>query len=144
MHADDSFICPHQIAEIGGSSDNPYRAYILPLAQKQIGLLYAVLGLSASHLGQMTEDSQLHQDVAVEYRMRAIRALSEEIRKSQEESLSEDEQDAVFAIIQILLLHDVWPACPQGKRRDGSSHYLDLRIGYFQPWHPHHRGHVCL
>lgn len=108
MHADDSFICPHQIAEIGSSNDNPYRAYILPLAQKQIGLLYAVLGLSASHLGQLTEDPQLQQDTAVEYRMRAIRALGEEIRKSQEGSLSEDEQDAVFAIIQILLLHDVW------------------------------------
>ncbi|PLB35598.1 uncharacterized protein BDW47DRAFT_119397 [Aspergillus candidus] len=112
----DSFICPHQIAEIGSSSDNPYRAYILPLAQKQIGLLYAVLGLSASHLGQLTKDPQLHQDTAVEYRMRAIRALGEEIRKSQEETLSEDEQDAVFAIIQILLLHDI---CESGISSHG-------------------------
>jgi hypothetical protein len=105
---DESFICPHQIAEIGGTSSNPYRAYILPLARKQIGLLYAILGLSASHLGKLTGNMSLYEEAAVEYRLRAIRALSEEIRKSQGPNfLHEDEQDAVLAIIQILLLHDV-------------------------------------
>jgi hypothetical protein len=50
----------------------------------------------------------LYEEAAVEYRLRAIRALSEEIRKSQGPNfLHEDEQDAVLAIIQILLLHDV-------------------------------------
>ncbi|GFG19672.1 C6 zinc finger domain protein [Aspergillus udagawae] len=104
----ESFICPHQIAEIGGTSSNPYRAYILPLARKQIGLLYAILGLSASHLGKLTGNMSLYEEAAVEYRLRAIRALSEEIRKSQGPNfLHEDEQDAVLAIIQILLLHDI-------------------------------------
>lgn len=87
--------------------DNPYRSYILPLARQQIGLLYAVLGLSASHLGKLTDNATLHDTTAVEYRLRAIRALSKEIRRSQSETLLEDEQDAVLAIIQILLLHDV-------------------------------------
>ena len=49
----------------------------------------------------------MHEATAVEYRMKAIRALSEEIRRSQASTLLEDEQDAVLAIIQILLLHDV-------------------------------------
>ncbi|KAA8650960.1 uncharacterized protein ATNIH1004_003651 [Aspergillus tanneri] len=39
--------------------------------------------------------------------MRAIRALSKEIRRSQNETLLEDEQDAVLAIIQVLLLQDI-------------------------------------
>ncbi|PLB47495.1 hypothetical protein P170DRAFT_193531 [Aspergillus steynii IBT 23096] len=103
----DSFICPHQISEIGDDMDNPYRSYILPLARQQIGLLYAVLGLSASHLGKLTDNATLHDTTAVEYRLRAIRALSKEIRRSQSETLLEVEQDAVLAIIQILLLHDI-------------------------------------
>lgn len=95
------------MAEIGDKQDNPYRAYIIPLAKKQIGLLYAVLGFSAVHLGRLTEDTTMHETTAVEYRMKAIRALGEQIYKSQTTSLSEGEQDAIFATIQILLLHDV-------------------------------------
>ncbi|KAK1138685.1 hypothetical protein N8T08_002076 [Aspergillus melleus] len=103
----DSFICPHQISGVGDDVDNPYRSYILPLARQQIGLLYAVLGLSAAHLGKLTDNSTLHDTTALEYRLRAIRALSKEIRRSQSETLLADEQDAVLAIIQILLLHDI-------------------------------------
>lgn len=60
----------------------------------------------------MIGDEFLHEATAVEYRMKAIRALSEEIRKSQRTSLLEDEQDTVLAIIQVLLLHDVGFVCP--------------------------------
>ncbi|KAL4864383.1 hypothetical protein BDV12DRAFT_205760 [Aspergillus spectabilis] len=107
LHHYDTFMSPHQIAEIGDDVDNPYRAYILPLAKKQIGLLYAVLGLSAVHIGRLKENTTLHETTSVEYRMKAIRALGEQIRKSQDTSLSEEEQDAIFATIQILLLHDI-------------------------------------
>ncbi|KAL4785456.1 fungal-specific transcription factor domain-containing protein [Aspergillus varians] len=107
LHHYDKFICPHQLAEIGEGNDNPYRAYILPLAKKQIGLLYALLGFAAVHLGRLTENSTLHETTAVEYRMKAIRALGEQIRKSQTTFLPEEEQDAVFATIQVLLLHDI-------------------------------------
>ncbi|PYI33079.1 C6 zinc finger domain protein [Aspergillus indologenus CBS 114.80] len=103
----DKVICPHQIAEVGDDENNPYRAFILPLARKQIGLLYAVLGLSASHLGRLIGDEAMHEATAVEYRLKAIRALSGEIRKSQRTSLREEEQDTVLAIIQLLLLHDI-------------------------------------
>ncbi|KAL3432090.1 fungal-specific transcription factor domain-containing protein [Aspergillus tetrazonus] len=103
----DTFICPHQLAEIGDTKDNPYRAYILPLAKKQIGLLYALLGFSAVHLGKLTGNRDMHETTAVEYRLSAIRALGELIYKSQTTSLSKEEQDTVFATIQILLLHDI-------------------------------------
>lgn len=49
----------------------------------------------------------MHETTAVEYRLKAIRALGELIYKSQTTSLSKEEQDTVFATIQILLLHDV-------------------------------------
>ncbi|KAL6230125.1 hypothetical protein BDW75DRAFT_245118 [Aspergillus navahoensis] len=107
LHHYDTVICPHQLAEIGDDKNNPYRAYILPLAKKQIGLLYALLGFSAVHLGKLTENKHMHETTAVEYRMKAIRALGEQIHKSQTTSLSKEEQDAVFATIQILLLHDI-------------------------------------
>ncbi|KAL2809429.1 fungal-specific transcription factor domain-containing protein [Aspergillus granulosus] len=107
LHHYDSFMAPHQIAEIGDEEDNPYRAYILPLAKKQIGLLYAVLGLSAVHLGKLTQNKTFIETTSVEYRMKAIRALSEKIRKGQNTSLSEEEEDGVLATIQILLLHDI-------------------------------------
>ncbi|KAJ0426897.1 fungal-specific transcription factor domain-containing protein [Aspergillus carlsbadensis] len=107
LHHYDSFMAPHQIAEIGDEQDNPYRAYILPLAKKQIGLLYAVLGLSAVHLGRLTGDKALIETTSVEYRLKAIRALSEQVRKGQNTSLSEEEEDCVFATIQVMLLHDI-------------------------------------
>ncbi|KAL5051333.1 hypothetical protein BDW71DRAFT_51871 [Aspergillus fruticulosus] len=107
LHHYDTFICPHQLAEIGDDKNNPYREYILPLAKKQIGLLYALLGFSAVHLGKLTENKPMHETMAVEYRVKAIRALGEQIYKSQTTSLSKEEQDAVFATIQILLLHDI-------------------------------------
>ncbi|KAL4933268.1 uncharacterized protein BDV17DRAFT_105561 [Aspergillus undulatus] len=103
----DKFICPHQLAEIGDDKDNPYRAYIIPLAKRQLALLYALLGFSAVHLGKLTENTTMHETTAVEFRMKAIRALGEIISKSQSASLSEEEQDAVFATIQLLLLHDI-------------------------------------
>ncbi|KAL4899624.1 hypothetical protein BDW74DRAFT_189005 [Aspergillus multicolor] len=107
LHHYDTFICPHQLAEVGDDKDNPYRAYIIPLAKKQICLLYAALGFSAVHLGKLTENKRLHETTAVEYRLKAIRALGEQIYKSQTTSLSKEEQDAVFATIQVLLLHDI-------------------------------------
>ncbi|KAL4803405.1 fungal-specific transcription factor domain-containing protein [Aspergillus unguis] len=107
LHHYDTFISPHQLAEIGDEEDNPYRAYILPLAKRRIALLYAVLGFSAVHLGKLTNDQPMHETAAVEYRMKAIRALGELISRSQASTLSEEEQDTIFATIQMLLLHDI-------------------------------------
>lgn len=99
-------VCPHQIAH-ENNSDNPYRCYVLPLAYEQIGLLYAVLGLSACHLGNLKSDKDLYETTAVDYRVKAITALGAAIRKVCSGSFTDDERDGVFATIQILLLHDV-------------------------------------
>ncbi|KAJ5204223.1 fungal-specific transcription factor domain-containing protein [Penicillium cinerascens] len=102
----DQIICPHQIAQLDGS-DNPYRLYVLPLAYEQIGLLYAVLGLSACHLGRLKGDSHLCESAAVDYRLKAITALGRTIKKVGSGAFDENECDGVFATIQILLLHDL-------------------------------------
>lgn len=84
---------------------------MLPLAYEQIGLLYAVLALSACHLGHLTGDKNLYESIAVEHRVKAITALGVAIRTVCSGSSHENVRDGVFATIQILLLHDVrlWP-----------------------------------
>lgn len=99
-------ICPHQIALPAGA-DNPYQVYILPLAYEQIGILYAVLGLTACHMGIEKEEAYLRETLAVEYRVRAIRCLGETLRNGISGELDENERDGIFVIIQILLLLDV-------------------------------------
>jgi len=100
-------ICPHQIAQRIDSIDNPYRSYVLPLAFEHICLLYAVLGLSACHLGHLKADSNLHETVAVNYRVKAFTALGTYIEKASCGTFDQNQRDGVFATIQILLLHDV-------------------------------------
>ncbi|CEO58722.1 hypothetical protein PMG11_03427 [Penicillium brasilianum] len=102
----DHVICPHQIAH-ENNSDNPYRRYVLPLAYEQIGLLYAVLGLSACHLGHLKSDKHLYETTAVDYRVKAITALGAAIRQVCSGSFNDNERDGVFVTIQILLLHDI-------------------------------------
>lgn len=104
---DDHAICPHQIALGDDHLNNPYRLYVLPLSYENLGLLYAVLGLSASHLGIMTADVHLRETLAVEYRLKAIRSLGGTIKNTFAGALHENDRDSVFAMIQILLLQDV-------------------------------------
>ncbi|KAH8702250.1 fungal-specific transcription factor domain-containing protein [Talaromyces proteolyticus] len=113
----DNVICPHQIAQYTDSNDNPYRIYVLPLAYEHIGLLYAVLALSACHLGRLKGDQHLCESVAVNYRLQAITALGAAIRKGFTVRFDDDELDSVFATIQTLLLYDI---CESGISEHGA------------------------
>ncbi|KGO43821.1 Protein of unknown function DUF3468 [Penicillium expansum] len=104
----DQVICPHQIALPAAGADNPYQVYVLPLAYEQLGLLYAVLGLTACHMGINKEDVYLRETLAVEYRVRAIRCLGETLRNGISGELDENERDGIFVTIQILLLQDIF------------------------------------
>jgi hypothetical protein len=104
---DDREICPHQIALPTDDADNPYRLYILPLAYEQIGVLYAVLGLTACHIGIKKDHVYLRDTLAVEYQARAIRCLGETLQNGISGETGENERDGIFATIQILLLQDV-------------------------------------
>ncbi|CAG8910053.1 unnamed protein product [Penicillium egyptiacum] len=102
----DREICPHQIALPADDAGNPYRLYILPLAYEQIGPLYAVLGLTACHIGIKKDDAYPRDTLAVEYQARAIRCLSETLQNDISGELGENERDGIFATIQVLLLQD--------------------------------------
>ncbi|KAJ5729288.1 fungal-specific transcription factor domain-containing protein [Penicillium malachiteum] len=112
----DRVICPHQIAQ-QVESKNPYRLYVLSLAYEQIGLLYSVLALSACHLGHLKFYRNLYEDIAVDYRLKAITELGTAIRKVGSGDFSANERDGVFATIQILLLHDI---CESGISSQGA------------------------
>jgi hypothetical protein len=77
------------------------------LAFERICLLYAVLGLSACHLGHLQADRHLHETVAVNYRVQAFTALGAYIKKASFGTFDQSERDGFFATIQILLLHEV-------------------------------------
>ncbi|CAI7618195.1 unnamed protein product [Penicillium glandicola] len=104
----DQIICPHQIALPAAGADNPYQVYVLPLAYEQIGLLYAVLGLTACHMGIRKDDVYLRETLAVEYRVRAIRCLGETLQNGVSGELDENQRDGIFVTIQILLLQDIF------------------------------------
>ncbi|CAG8364915.1 unnamed protein product [Penicillium salamii] len=103
----DQEICPHQIALTADGAHNPYRKFILPLAYEQIGLLYAVLGITSFHLGTVKKDRYLRDTLAVVYRLRAIRSLADTIQAGISGNIHENERDALFATIQLLLLQDI-------------------------------------
>lgn len=135
---DDYRICPHQIALPQDGAENPYRTYVLPLVYEQIGVLYAVLGLTACHKGIMTGDDYLQGTVAVEYRMKAIRSLGEFIQNGIYADFSEDERDGIFATVQILLLQDV--SISILRMYNGPlSVQQDFRIRRLQSWSAYHR-----
>lgn len=69
--------------------------------------MYALLGITAFHLGTAKEDSYLRDTLAVVYRLRAIRSLADTIEAGISGTIHENERDALFATIQILLLQDV-------------------------------------
>ncbi|KAJ5096933.1 fungal-specific transcription factor domain-containing protein [Penicillium angulare] len=98
-------------------SKNPYRIYVLSLAYEQIGLLHAVLALSACHFGHLNSDKHFHEAVAVDYRLKAIAELGVAIRKVSSGDFSDSDRDGVFATIQILLLHDI---CESGVSLHGA------------------------
>ncbi|KAK9854433.1 hypothetical protein MYU51_004483 [Penicillium brevicompactum] len=103
----DREICPHQIALTVDGASNPYRKFILPLAYEQIGLLYAVLAITSFHLGTVNQDKYLRDTLAVVYRLRAIRSLADTIQAGISGNIHENERDALFATIQLLLLQDI-------------------------------------
>lgn len=122
--------------------ENPYRLYVLPLAYEQIGLLYAVLALSACHIGHLTSDQRLMAHVAVDYQTKAISALGAAIRKGCSGRLHENERDAIFATIQILLLHDVSGTLSMTILV--LTMLLDLRFRCFSTWSSYFGSDVCL
>ncbi|RDW87738.1 hypothetical protein BP5796_03432 [Coleophoma crateriformis] len=102
----DQDICPHEIVgrDLFG---NPFREYFLPLAYEHVGVLHAVLGVSATHRDISRGTKGKLEAEALEHRLQAILSLSKLLEGERERQLKPSEQDALLAIINILVLHDL-------------------------------------
>ncbi|TDZ20886.1 hypothetical protein Cob_v006110 [Colletotrichum orbiculare MAFF 240422] len=104
--------------------DNPFRLYVMPLAREHYGVMQAVLGLAACHLS-VSDSVTYRVDVAMEYRGSALNALSSCLAKTERCGLTTTEEDAILAMILLLVLHDI---CESGMSTEayhltGVSHF---------------------
>lgn len=87
---------------------NPFSEYILPLAYQHDGVLHALLGLSACHMHfSGRNESQQCFNTALRHRLAAIRSLGSLLPKEETSRLSSDEEEAVLAMVLLLVFHDV-------------------------------------
>lgn len=81
---------------------------MLPLAHQHVGVLHAVLGLAACHMTLSPYGvEQVDMATALQHRVAALNALSSLLIKEEIYGLAAAEEDAVLAIILLLVLHDV-------------------------------------
>lgn len=89
-------------------TENLFRRYLLPLACQQRGVLHAVLGLVACHLRSSRRDMRKSIEAdALSHRVAALRVLGSLLTREEVHGLKADEEEAVLAIILLLIFHDV-------------------------------------
>jgi len=82
--------------------------YLLPLVYRNLGVLNAVLGLAACHLGSSSLSSEpKYVTAALQHRINAIQALGNLLLHEECYGLSHVEQEHALATVFTLLLHDV-------------------------------------
>lgn len=90
--------------------ENPFRQHILPLAQRHGGVLHALLGLSACHVctsHRVTGREMMA--LALQHRVAALHELGCMLLWEETRGLDPFEEEAVLAIVLLLVLHDVSP-----------------------------------
>ncbi|KAF1976476.1 hypothetical protein BU23DRAFT_27673 [Bimuria novae-zelandiae CBS 107.79] len=104
----ENVVCP-KLSIITDDGPDPFRAYILPLALHDTGLLKAVLGLTACHIStqQRTPNRRL-ETAALEYRVSALQSLSAILLKEECLALSGAEEETALAIVLMLVFHDTF------------------------------------
>ncbi|KAF2442109.1 hypothetical protein P171DRAFT_456152 [Karstenula rhodostoma CBS 690.94] len=104
----ENVVCP-KLSVTSESAPNPFKTYILPLALQDVGLLRAVLGLTACHLAtQQPMPNRRLNTAALEYRVAALQSLSALLLKEECFGLSEAEEETALAIVLMLVLHDTF------------------------------------
>ncbi|KAJ4296219.1 hypothetical protein N0V90_006264 [Kalmusia sp. IMI 367209] len=110
-------VCP-KLSITSQNAPDPFKAYILPLALQQSGLLKAVLGLTACHLAaQGPVPNRRLETAALEYRVSALQSLSALLLKEECFSLNDTEEETTLAIVLMLVLHDTFES---GKSMHGA------------------------
>ncbi|KZL77619.1 C6 zinc finger domain protein, partial [Colletotrichum tofieldiae] len=112
-------LSPHLAIAVDGM-DNPFRKHVLPLAHQHTGVLHAVLGLAACHLHLSPSGAaRVDMATALQHRVAALNVLGSLLIKEEVQGLTANEDEAVLAIILLLVLHDI---CELGI----SSHAVHL------------------
>ena len=100
-------MCP-KLSVTSENAIDPFKAYILPLALQNTGLLKAVMGLTACHLSSQQQVPNRRLDTAaLEYRVFALQSLSTILLKEECLSLNEAEEEVALATVLMSVLHDV-------------------------------------
>lgn len=94
-----------------GSSDNPLKTYMLPLAYEHSSLLHGILGFTACHIPSAIMSSG--PTVAIEHKLLAIQSLSSLLIKEDCLGLTKVEEDVALSIVLLLLLQDVGLPVPK-------------------------------
>lgn len=90
------------------TAQNPLLTYLLPLGYCNLGLLNAILGVTAHHRGlAKAAPDPACITAAFQYRLNAIQALASLLSKDESYGLSDVEQEIALAIVFTLILHDV-------------------------------------
>ncbi|CCF34615.1 C6 zinc finger protein [Colletotrichum higginsianum] len=112
-------LSPHLTIAVDGT-ENPFRVHVLPLAYQHTGVLHAVLGLSACHLHLSSSGAaRVEMATALQHRVAALNILALLLGKEEVHGLTAAEDEAVLAIVLLLVLHDI---CELGI----SSHAIHL------------------
>lgn len=110
-----------------------------------------MLGLVACHLRSSRRDMRKSTEAdALSHRVAALRVLGSLLAREEVHGLKADEEEAVLAIILLLIFHDVrqppaalHPSLPSFRRPwDAETCRLDLRDGSIHPRNPLERGDV--
>lgn len=100
-------LSPHLTIAVDGT-ENPFRVHVLPLAYQHTGVLHAVLGLSACHLHLSSSGAaRVEMATALQHRVAALNILALLLGKEEVHGLTAAEDEAVLAIVLLLVLHDV-------------------------------------
>jgi Fungal specific transcription factor domain len=88
--------------------ENPFRQHITPLAHRHGGVMHALLGLSACHVCTSQRiTGRPMMELTLQHRVAALHDLSCVMRRESVRGLDECEEEAVLAIVLLLVLHDV-------------------------------------
>ncbi|KAM4067169.1 fungal specific transcription factor [Hirsutella rhossiliensis] len=101
------------------ASGSPFRSHILPLAHQHQGVLHALLGLSACHMGLSRAEETIPEatTLGLQHRADALVCLGLLLLKEASQGLTAAEEEFVLAMVVLLVFHDI---CESGVSSHGA------------------------
>ncbi|RAH69493.1 Zn(II)2Cys6 transcription factor [Aspergillus aculeatinus CBS 121060] len=93
-----------------GQTTNPYRAYILPLAHRDLGTLHAVLALASCHqhsLETQRSANKRNSAAMIEHQLAGMQSLGSLLIREELYGLNTEEVDILLVTVLLLVLYDI-------------------------------------